>query len=44
MLHSYEHVAIGIKADKTIIGMILYGAEFDVIDGKQYNLLKVQYL
>jgi len=44
VLHNYEHVAIGIKADKTIIGMIVYGAEIDVIDGKQYNLLKIQYL
>ena len=41
-LKSYEHVAVGItKVDKTIMGMIVNGAEFDVIDGKQLNILTV---
>ena len=42
LFKSYDHVAVGIKKiDKTIIGMAAYGAEIDVIDGKQFNLLKV---
>ena len=42
VLTSYEHVAVGItKTDKTIMGMIVNGAEIDVVDGKQFKLLTV---
>ena len=42
VLKSYEHVAVGItKVDKTIMGIIVNGAEIDVIDGKKFNLLTV---
>jgi len=42
VLKSYEHVAVGItKADSSIIGMIVYGAKIDIMDGKPFNLLKV---
>ena len=39
---SYEHITVAVtKSNKAIVGMILYGTEIDVIDGKQYNLLMV---
>ena len=42
VLTSYEHVAVGItKTDKTIMGMIVNGAEMDVVDGKRLNMLTV---
>ena len=42
VLISYEHVAVGItKTDKTIMGMIVNGAEMDVVDGKRLNMLTV---
>ena len=42
VVRSYEHITVAVtKSDKTIVGMILYGTEIDVIDGKEYNLLMV---
>ena len=42
VLKSYDHVAVGItKIDKSIMGMIVNGAEIHAIDGKQFNMLKV---
>ena len=42
MLKSYDHVAVGItKTEKSIMGMIVNGAEIHAIDGKKFNLLKV---
>ena len=42
VLKSYNHVAVGItKTDKSIMGMIVNGAEIHTIDGKKFNLLKV---